>query len=193
MTTPDDATPAVPDERTDPGRIPPESAAGSAFQTADVYTDADLARIAEAMARGDEQEADRLRARPSGDPVLLSMPSAHDDEGAAAVVGLECPECGEDAVEQTPETLVPYDAHERAVPRYAHPDGEPLCPVAGPSGYEPAQPREVFDEPPARYAIPGQRSATAQPEDEPARREQLARWRGDDHAAAPTVDGGMER
>jgi hypothetical protein len=113
QTDPEDLIPVdldtpVPYELTDPGRTSAAGEPGPAFQTADVYTDADLAAIAEATARGDEQAADRLRARPSRDPVLLSMPSGNAD--AAAVVGLECPECGEDAVEQTPDTLVPYSS-----------------------------------------------------------------------------------
>ncbi|MGH8918119.1 MAG: hypothetical protein ACRD0H_07250, partial [Actinomycetes bacterium] len=89
------------------------------------------------------------------------------------VVRLECPECGEDAVEQQPETLVPYSTHEIEVPRYAHSDGEPLCPVIGSSGYEPAQPREVFDE--------------------SGRRTELSRWHEDDQEAENVADGGMER
>ncbi|MDN5856262.1 MAG: hypothetical protein L0K86_26145, partial [Actinomycetia bacterium] len=78
------------------------------------------------------------------------------------VARLECPECGEDAVEAPPDTTVPYGAHTQQVLRYAHPDGEPLCPVVGPCGNAPAQPREVLDE-------------------ETARRAQLARWHADDH------------
>ena len=96
----------------------------------------------------------------------------------ASVVGLECPECGEDAVEQSPGTLVPYEAQGMAVPRYAHTDGEPLCPVVGPSGYQPAQPREVLADP---------------LEDETARRAQLAQWHTDDRAVEQAVDDGIER
>jgi hypothetical protein len=60
------------------------------------------------------------------------------------VVGLVCPECGEDAIEQPPNSLVPYAAHGLPVPAYSHPDGEPLCPVMGSRGYQPAEPVEVL-------------------------------------------------
>jgi hypothetical protein len=72
-------------------------------------------------------------------------PTGEDQPAAGAdMVGLVCPECGEDAVEQPPTALVPYQAHEQAVPAYSHPDGEPLCPVMGPRGYQPADPVEVL-------------------------------------------------
>jgi hypothetical protein len=78
------------------------------------------------------------------DTVTVATADVEAVEVEASVVGLECPECGEDAVEQPPDDLVPYAAHGMAVPRYAHADGEPLCPVPGPRGYEPAQPREIL-------------------------------------------------
>lgn len=106
-----------------------------------------------------------------------------DDDGQARhvgpeAVGLVCPECGDDAVEEPPQTVAPYSAHGLDVPRYAHPDGEPLCPVLGPSGYQPAQPREVLADP---------------LEDEIARRAQLARWHADDQGAGDGTEGGMDR
>lgn len=59
------------------------------------------------------------------------------------VVGLVCPECEEDVTEQVPTTLVPYEAHGTEGPAYSHLDGEPLCPVVGPRGYQPADPMEL--------------------------------------------------
>ncbi|MDN5855822.1 MAG: hypothetical protein L0K86_23875, partial [Actinomycetia bacterium] len=76
----------------------------------------------------------------------LADPDRPLDRVEPEVARLECPECGEDAVEQPPESLLPEDVPGVPVPRYAHPDGEPLCPVSGPSGYEPAQPREILDD-----------------------------------------------
>jgi hypothetical protein len=141
----------------------------------------------------DEMEA---AAEPSTDgdldsPVPYQLTDLPDPapERATEVVGLECPECGEDAVEQAPAALVPYDAHDRAIPRYAHPDGEPLCPVMGARGYEPAQPREVLHE----HTIPASRVATDPMADESTRREQLARWHTDDQAAEQGTDDGMLR
>src|SRR5258708_3486221 len=55
----------------------------------------------------------------------------------------ECPECGEEAVNQPTTDLVPWEAHGLEHPQWSHRDGSSLCPVVGPSGgYEPAQPRE---------------------------------------------------
>ena len=49
----------------------------------------------------------------------------------------QCPECGEPAVEDPPDRWT--QAYGPA-PRFSHFDGEPLCPVMGANGYEPAQP-----------------------------------------------------
>lgn len=54
---------------------------------------------------------------------------------------MECPECGEDAVRRQPADLVPWEAHGIATPEWAHLDGTSLCPIIGPSGYEPARPQ----------------------------------------------------
>jgi hypothetical protein len=55
----------------------------------------------------------------------------------------ECPECGEEAVNQPTTDLVPWEAYGMERPQWSHRDGSSLCPVIGPSGgYEPAQPRE---------------------------------------------------
>ena len=59
---------------------------------------------------------------------------------------LICPECGEPVVARPPRTSVPYAAHGLGAPRYSHLDGEPLCPVAGPRGYQPADPVERGDD-----------------------------------------------
>lgn len=90
------------------------------------------------------------------------------------VVRLECPECGEDAIEQPPDTAAPG----QDVPRYAHPDGEPLCPVTGPSRYGPSPPREVLADP---------------LDDETTRRAQLARWHADDHGTESGTGEGIDR
>lgn len=50
---------------------------------------------------------------------------------------LICPECGEPALATPPRTWTPAWG---PPPPYAHADGEPLCPVVGSGGYEPAQP-----------------------------------------------------
>lgn len=54
---------------------------------------------------------------------------------------LICPGCGEDAVPEAPEDLTPWQAHGLAAPEWSHPDRTSLCPVIGPSGYEPVQPK----------------------------------------------------
>ena len=55
---------------------------------------------------------------------------------------LICPGCGEDAVPEPPEDLVPWEPHGLAVPEWSHRDRTSLCPVIGPvGGYEPAQPQ----------------------------------------------------
>jgi len=51
-----------------------------------------------------------------------------------------CPVCGEDAVHRPPRRSVPWHAHGMKRPEWSHRDGEPLCPVIGPGGYQPAQP-----------------------------------------------------
>ncbi len=58
-------------------------------------------------------------------------------EPAVAWTGLVCPECGEPAVARPP-WLWPTGLG--PCPRASHGDGEPLCPVVGGAGYEPATP-----------------------------------------------------
>lgn len=53
-----------------------------------------------------------------------------------------CPECSEQAQPAPPDTILSYASHGIAVPAWSHLDGEPLCPVMGPGGYEPATPVE---------------------------------------------------
>jgi len=85
-----------------------------------------------------------------------------DDEGRTAVagaalgpavgprvVGLACPECEEEVTTSPPTTLAPYEAHGMQRPGYSHLDGEPLCPVMGPRGYQPAEPVEIHADPDA--------------------------------------------
>jgi hypothetical protein len=47
-----------------------------------------------------------------------------------------CPECKEE-VEESPPWWAPTNG---PAPSWSHLDGEPLCPVVGANGYEPAQP-----------------------------------------------------
>ncbi|MCO1658118.1 hypothetical protein [Pseudonocardia humida] len=75
---------------------------------------------------------------------LTSQTAAGARSDSREVVGLVCPECGEDAVEQAPTALTPYEALGEETPGYCHPDGEPLCPVMGSHGYPPADPVEVL-------------------------------------------------
>jgi hypothetical protein len=52
--------------------------------------------------------------------------------------GLMCPECHEPVVEKPP---IRWHWAWGPTPRYSHhPDREPLCPVVGDDGYEPAEP-----------------------------------------------------
>ena len=53
-----------------------------------------------------------------------------------------CPECGDPAVHQPPDDLVPYQAHGTEPPQWSHPDRSALCPVMTPDGYRPAVPGE---------------------------------------------------
>ncbi|MGW3734742.1 hypothetical protein [Streptomyces sp. NPDC005148] len=48
-----------------------------------------------------------------------------------------CSQCGEPAEESEPSAWTPAWGEP---PRWSHRDGEPLCPVVGANGYEPAQP-----------------------------------------------------
>ena len=48
-----------------------------------------------------------------------------------------CPECGEPAVPRPPTSWTPAWGPR---PPYSHNDGEPLCPVIGTHGYQPADP-----------------------------------------------------
>lgn len=51
-----------------------------------------------------------------------------------------CPECGEPVQPKPPTVSFPWVAHGLPIPRWSHLDGEPLCPVIGPDGYQPADP-----------------------------------------------------
>ena len=50
---------------------------------------------------------------------------------------LVCPECGEPAQARPPTSWTPAWG---PAPAHSHTDGEPLCPVVGPTGYQPATP-----------------------------------------------------
>src|SRR5215510_15557545 len=55
---------------------------------------------------------------------------------------MECPQCGEEAVNTPPTDPVPWAAHGTDQPQWSHTDGSSLCPVLGGSGgYAPAQPQ----------------------------------------------------
>ncbi len=88
---------------------------------------------------------------------------------------MRCPECGENAVHQPPADLVPWQAHGIAVPEWSHGDGTSLCPVIGPSGYQPAQPQPAPPEP----DIAGGRQPSAEAVRRPAGRDEPG------HAARP--------
>ncbi len=45
-----------------------------------------------------------------------------------------CSQCGEPAKEAEPSSWAPAWS---TTPQWSHQDGEPLCPVVGPDGYEP--------------------------------------------------------
>ena len=57
---------------------------------------------------------------------------------------LVCPECGEPALTRPPTTWTPTWGPR---PAHSHPDGEPLCPVIGDDGYQPADPIPATDFP----------------------------------------------
>jgi hypothetical protein len=75
--------------------------------------------------------------------------SATARDAGPAVVGLACPECKEEVLTGPPTALVPYEAHGLEEPGYSHLDGEPLCPVMGPRGYQPADPVEIHGDVPS--------------------------------------------
>ncbi|MGJ6962546.1 hypothetical protein ACSDR0_11615 [Streptosporangium sp. G11] len=52
-------------------------------------------------------------------------------------MSLICPECRESVQRQAPARWTPANG---PAPAHSHLDGEPLCPVMGANGYEPAQP-----------------------------------------------------
>lgn len=56
----------------------------------------------------------------------------------ASLINPVCSECWEPVIDLPPETLVPG-----LVESWSHLDGEPLCPVVGRLGYEPAAPIEA--------------------------------------------------
>src|SRR5690349_21049392 len=61
-----------------------------------------------------------------------------DEEGlmTSSVYAL-CPECGDPAVRRPPRVWTPAWGPR---PTYSHSDGQPLCPVVVPDGYQPAEP-----------------------------------------------------
>jgi hypothetical protein len=65
-------------------------------------------------------------------------------ENGSTSTDMRCSECAEPAVNRPPTTQ-PWastrtEAHQQPLPEWSHTDGEPLCPVVGEHGYEPAQP-----------------------------------------------------
>jgi hypothetical protein len=83
---------------------------------------------------------------------------------------MRCPQCGEDAVHQPPEDLVPWQAQGMIRPEWSHQDGTSLCPVTGPSGYQPAQPQPAQPEPgPATPSQPAAEAGWAGGRDDPDR------------------------
>ena len=82
----------------------------------------------------------------------------------------QCP-CGEPAVEEPP---VHWTAAYGPSPRFSHLDGEPLCPVMGANGYEPAQPEPRDPRPSASAAGPTNPGGTSMSDITPARTGQAA-------------------
>ena len=76
--------------------------------------------------------------RPHGD--LLATASATVTTRPVRPV---CPECGEPVRHVPPTARQPWAGHGRPVPAWSHTDGEPLCPVSGPNGSQPADPVEA--------------------------------------------------
>ena len=87
--------------------------------------------------------------RPPGHRLYLTvrltqppLPKPEPPEEKETPMSSTCPECGEPAVHQPPEDLVPYQAHGTEPPQWSHPDRSALCPVMTPDGYRPAVPGE---------------------------------------------------
>lgn len=63
--------------------------------------------------------------------------AAGEIQGAAAWA---CPECGEPVINIPPRR---WPGALGSPPAWSHLDGEPLCPIVGPNGYQPATPERV--------------------------------------------------
>jgi hypothetical protein len=80
---------------------------------------------------------------PGPSPALLCPDCAPDGWSSAADSGTAvpaCPECGEPVQPEPPTVTAPWTVPGRPVPQRSHLDGQPLCPVVGPAGYQPADP-----------------------------------------------------
>lgn len=106
----------------------------------------------------DLTEIESGRTGPAPAQVVGGGSAAAQDAGPA-VVGLACPECEEEVLTGPPTALVPYEAHGLEEPGYSHLDGEPLCPVMGPRGYQPADPVEIHGDAPS----PARRQSAGDP------------------------------
>lgn len=76
-------------------------------------------------------------------PALLCPDCAPDARMSAADSGTAvpaCPECGEPVQPVPPTVAACWSGQGRPVPQWSHLDGQPLCPVVGPAGYQPADP-----------------------------------------------------
>ncbi|HET8662582.1 MAG TPA: hypothetical protein VFM55_26875 [Micromonosporaceae bacterium] len=76
-------------------------------------------------------------------PAFQTWQPATSTTTAAPAVTAYCSGCGEPAVNRPPQPsgwLTTWTATGHRVPAWSHRDGEPLCPVIGPHGYQPAQP-----------------------------------------------------
>ena len=87
--------------------------------------------------------------RPPGHRLFLTvqltqppLPKPEPPQEKETPMSSTCPECGEPAVHQPPDDLVPYQAHGTEPPQWSHPDRSSLCPVMTPDGYRPAGPGE---------------------------------------------------
>ena len=193
---------------TPPARADTAGSETARSETATVYRNADLSAIADAMARGDEQEADRLRAAPSGSPVSFTLRSVEDERDDPAVVATWASVGPEEevftpraAAARLTEHGLTDDEAAAAVAAYLDAAGRDIGTDMQPWGMDShditaiTRTADTTGASAALAAVPAPRSAPDADED--ARRAQLARWHVDDHTAGTTTaqaaEEGMQR
>ncbi len=97
-----------------------------------------------------------------GEVITPTPDHDHDEQEAEAVdtgagtvggAGWVCPECGEPVVPVAPAV---WTSAWGLAPGWSHLDGQPLCPVVGPAGYQPADPvTDSGDDGPVPGLAPG--------------------------------------